>query len=457
MSQKNRMHISDRGAATVYIAAVVSVLVALSAPVFIRNQLHYSKKAALSKTHVKGLLTARSGISYGLEKIRKELGEEETPGDTGVMFGDDPFSDDTAYFEKEEPLIEEGELSISLFSGTDQGECILSAEPRGNVLYVVSKGVYMGDSSHASAGLASRVFRTPDTVLYLEKKGEVTGSGLVDGEKVFQEDASSELRKRFKVSKDLLKRSIKEYRTALSNIRSAEFPGTPLNITASEELIDIPDTVKGPLFIDGTGQRVSGEIDKTVYALEEVQITGDVHIKDITIAADKDVKLLDNAHLENVEVYTSARFYISGNSVFSGSCIARGDIEVFQEAEIRDKSIFISIGEMKRENIKERKPFSIFFRDEITADGVFIDLRGKGGISTSEGSLIKGILWSNSEILHNGIAKGFVRAGRLISRNINDTTSGNFLEGDINRLDKIDEYWLPYYIGQPEILTWREW
>jgi len=478
---------TQKGSA-LYIVLIFSIISFTAASVYIISQVHFARVSRTEPARVQALLNARSGIWYGLAMLNKEIAEKSKQVDTvGIdtsksgLFGEDLFeegqnTEDTSA-ENYAPAAGDTVTTV-LFDST----VIFSNTLVPSFVFrmLESEGICRKYHKKASVTIASKQFSASDTVLFLSTPTLPEGAGRIDGKIAYLEqsiDKSDTLqRKRFFVDMEELRKNIETFQGPLSSMMDSAIKNMPVTIQYDEDFEKLTDTVHGPLFIDGTHRDLVWREKRTIYVTEELQITGNVHIENLTFITGGDIKLLDEAKLKAVELFSSSRIFFSGESVFYGNAMACGDIEIYEEARIVEKSILISTGISSKKDQKpdgtnevnqgneqsgqtqkqEQQPFSLYVRDRAQVDGILIDLRRLGGISTDFETEIKGIVWAEGRVCHRGRITGVIKADVLVSDAEPLKVTGNYLDGSIKKLESINEYYMPYFFGNPAIIEWTE-
>ncbi len=502
--------IRNKKGSAYYIVLLFSIVTIATASIYVIGQFNFARSFRKDPSKLQCLLNARSGIWYGLAVLDKQLSSEvkqqkEGAGDTTVsndLFGEDMFSDDNLEFGSDtgedlanNMLLESNGDTVEIYPFDNKyGSFKLFMHQTGNFRILESTSLFRNNRRKVVVTIGSQPFLSPDTVLFLNTPGMPEGEGSVDGRVAFLASAIDESdslqRKRFHVDLNELSSIVDEYKTPLLSLNDSIVSNAPVTVQYDEDFSDISDSISGPLFIDGSYRDIHYKSDRTIIVLEELQITGDVKIEGVTFIVAGDVKILDNTKLKNVNIFTSKRIFFAGQSIFiSGSVLACGDVEIYEEAQILEKSIIISTGSAssksqesgqkkgpqesgglkkpnkapktkpgstKKSNSKKLKLFSLYVRDQAIVDGILIDLRELGGIKTDMETIVSGVLWSKARICHRGRMKGVVKAFVLVDDVEPANISRNYIIGSIKRLSSIDEYYMPYYFGESKIVEWIE-
>lgn len=478
--------LNNRGSAF-YIVLMFSIITLATTFIYVWGQYNFSQSSLRAPAKVQTLLNARSGIWYGLALLdQQKLSKSNTtsaPDSNSLsdLFGTDLFGHEQTneMSNQDYTLLPGGEpLEITLFDSASYGYFTLALENFGNFRILESEGILRQQNAKVKATIGSQPFPHADTVLFLSTPGMPQGLGHVDGQIAFLsfsiDNADSSQKKRFYVDLEEVESIVNGFQESLMSISDSADRNPPLTIQYNDELQDIPDTIRGPLFIDGSSREITWKEQRTIYVLEELQLTGEVTIEEVKFIVNSDIKILDQTKLLHSEIFSAKRIFFAGESQFSGSAIANADIEIYEQAIITDKSTIISTGfskeklkgvtEKKKQATKTKKkgkkklvPFSLYVRDQAMVDGILIDLKKLGGISTDQETIINGIMWSRARISHNGTIHGVVHAQVLVDKNEPLKVVRNTLNGFIKELETIPSYYLPYFIGTAKIIDWQEY
>lgn len=485
------MKILTQKGSALLIVLIFSIITFITVSVYVMSQFNFAQVLRKEPAKLQALLNARSGIWYGLAMLDKEVGamqSDSSSSDTSLsdLFGEDMFEHKEKEEEEDEPSLDEMQVlsegeseTIALFDSTILFTYLI--KPSAFFQILESEGMFRDYSKNASVIIGSKPFISPDTVLYLSTPGLPEGTGHFGGKVAFItesiDSSDSTQRKRFFINREKLVGIVEEYIGPLFAVAESLALNPPLTIQYNEDFSEIPDTVLGPLFIDGSSRDLFWRAERQIYVAEELQITGSVHLENLKFIVKGDIKILDEARLKSVEIFSGSRIFFAGESDFNGNAMAYADIEIYEQAAIKGKSIIISTGLSKREEKKEQqeeqeagkkvkkvspkkkqeiKPFSAFVRDQAIVDGIIIDLRRLGGIFTGDETVIRGILWAEGRVCHKGRMKGVIKSSVLVDESEPLKVVSNSLAGTIDKLNTIGEYYLPYFFGQPVIKEWKE-
>lgn len=480
------MSLRNQKGSALYTVLILSTAAIVLILVYIKTQYAFSGPSIRKSHSLQALLNARSGIWYGLELI-KENAENSFSKDSKLSqkaINDSIFSSDL-FSEKKNEDDKNNNVFDSLISlipyDSSFGKINLNIEKDDFYITLRSEGVMRKTSSVVEAQIASRPFTNTDTVLYLGTVSPVKGMGYVGGRTAFEsksiDSTSINSEKRFHVDKKGLRNFVLSYEESLASNNDTAIKEMPLTVFYEDEFDEIEDTIKGPLFFDGSSRDliINGK-GKTIIVYDELQFTGTVILNDITFIVGGDIKLLDEANLKNVTLFTKSRLYIADKSRLNGTALSKGVIEIYGESSVEEQSLLISMGAgLKpvkpkiKEKVQETKNtvktdslstrlFSVNIRDKASVDGILIDM-GKateGGISTAKETLLRGVLWSEGTVCHRGELEGVIKAKVLVDDDHLTATTENFLEGDVKTFEGIEHYLFPIYFGKPVLIDWRE-
>lgn len=477
------MLINNQKGSALYTVLILSTAAVILLLVYIKTQ-HAFTGPSIRKTHaLQALLNARSGIWYGLELIQsnaensysKENNKNEK-SITDSLFSSDLFDDEESDTTEEEAL--DSILTVVPFDSSF-GAFTLTIEKDAFHIMLKSEGEQRGVISTIEADIASRPFTNSDTVLFLETFSPVKGMGFIEGRTAFMQksiDSSLESsKKRFYVDHDGIKEFVETYQSALSGKNDTAVMQMPLSVFYEDEFSNVEDTIHGSLFFDGSSRDLVIKGDgRTIIVEEELQFTGTVIISNITFVVAGDIKILDQANLSEVTMFTKSRLFIGGASRFKGTAISKGVIEIYDEAAVEDRSTLLSMGigsTAAKKNLKSKatidttqstdslktRLFAVNVRDKSTVDAILIDMsKTQGGISTAEETVLRGVLWSEGTVCHRGELEGVIKAKVLVDDDHLTATTENYMEGDVNVFDGLDHYLFPIYFGRPVLINWRE-
>lgn len=474
------MLLKNQKGSALYTVLILSTAAVVLLLIYIKTQYSFSGPSIRKAHSLQALLNARSGIWYGLDLIESSM-ENSFSGDdekSSKAINDSLFT--AGLFDDENDSLGSNSSIDSIVEvvpfDSSFGSFTLNIEKDDFYITLKSQGKMRSASSNIEAQIASRPFSNSDTVLFLETVSPVKGIGYIEGRTAFSKKSidSSTVNsdRRFFVDRKGIKEFVSSFNEALSENNDTALMQMPVNVFYEDEFERIDDTIRGSLFFDGTSRDliINGN-NRTIIVQEELQFTGTVQLKDITFIVAGDVKLLDETYLKDITIYSKSRIFIGNESRYDGTAISDGVIEIYDEASVENRSLFLSMGSGVSKPKPVAKPdstnastdslttrlFAVNVRDKSTVDGILIDMsKSAGGISTSKDAVLRGVLWSEGTVCHRGELEGVIKAKVLVDDDHLTATSENFMEGDVKIFQGMEHYLFPIYFGRPVLIDWRE-
>lgn len=450
---------------TVIVFASVGLIVLT---MYLSHQTRTSVSALRSPAALQALLNARSGIYRGLEILAGEFDEPDTLKTISAIdniFRMDMFDgifDDTGATVYGDSLSMNNAKTISLYSDDDINKSEISFNVKGMYNFITSTSTVnkMTRTVEAAQGCAAPA--KGDTVLILENnlpiKGLFRGKAHQTDKNIIDDTLSSEN------SEKRIKNFISEINTQTIAYEDTSTFAIPLTIQYSGSIESIPDTVKGHLLLDGAFSEIVWKEKRKILVYGDLQVTGSFKLENLELRAGGEIRILDKASLVNVSLFSMSRIFIGDNAVFSGNALSVGSINVYGSAEIKNKSSLISVGTGGSKQQDKPGNYSIFLSESSVFDGAAIALSNPGGIKTDTGVKLSGILWAQKAVCHSGKLSGLIKAEFLVNCSnfssdslvkLTDLKENSF-SGQLEPLSSIDNYNMPYFIGIPQIISWRE-
>lgn len=474
------------------VVLVFALAAGISVLIYLFSQYSLSKPDLQAAVRLQTRLTASSGIWHGLAVLNTQSAKsEEEPGmseedEEGFGFSQGLFRDEEGGWEEEMEdtglvLAVDQPLEVVPFLRTGFGTAVLHLSASGLMRRLSSRAVYRNREKETSVLLGSRPFTRPDTVLYLRKPERPKGAGLVDGAvglvPVEVDSLAGDRRHRLRVCAPELKEYIDEHSTLLAQTLDTAFESSPLRVSHTDDLATVPDMVEGTLVLDATFHTIHWAQERTIHVLRHLQIDGDARIEGLKFVVGGEIRLnvednfsaADEIRMREVTLFSRSRIFFARNVVFEGSALALGDVEIYHNAQIVNKSVIASDAapRMKAETKRAaggdsadvavpKSLFTIYVRNEATVDGVLLNLNQKGGIKTGPETVLRGVLWAEGRVCHQGELEGVIKATALVAADNPMDIQGNAMDGSVRRLDAIGDYHLPYFVGELTILEWTE-
>ena len=112
--------------------------------------------------------------------------------------------------------------------------------------------------------------------------------------------------------------------------------------------------------------------------------------------------------------------------------------------------------------------YQIDIAEDARVDGTLIAVGGGKGVRTGQSTRVRGILYSDGTVCHQGQLEGVLFAASLVDCR-SETAAGrpgagvpaaagleSVLVGSIERLPSIRDYRVPFFMGEPRIVSWSE-
>lgn len=466
--------VRGRRGGTLVVVLFFASFVMITLVIYLFSQQRFSALHLRRSSSLQALLNARSGIWKGLAMLSRPASHPERPEDIedlDTVFGGHLLADEAVdSVSALEPTLEVdgGPVELDLYGDTALGGAVVELRAAGNILELVSQGTFRSWNPVVTATLASTPFVNPDTVVFLSRPGALQGGGTVEGEVhavemgIDSSENPTESRDRFTVDRTAMNKHIGSYRERLGAFVDTSFQDPPLRIERTSDLDKVEEFVNGSLFLEGTFGELVWRSDRTLHVLEDVQITGDVRIEGVELVIGGELKALDDAVLRDVDVFCQGRMFLGDRCRFAGNALVLKDIEIYGEAVVERGSIIVGAGGPGKRPGKEGKTvtgrFSTFVRDNARFDGVLAALDENGSIRTEPDTELRGILWAESKVCHEGTISGVIKARELVGMEqaSPDEGEGNVLRGRVSSLPEIEEYIVPYYVGLPRVVEWAE-
>jgi hypothetical protein len=269
------------------------------------------------------------------------------------------------------------------------------------------------------------------------------------------------------------------YRSKLGAQYDTAIPASPLLLQNSDQLPGVPEVINGPLFINSSFNTFAWKQKRRVYVLGDVQITGKACIEDVEFVTSGEFKCFDEARLVNVSVFCLKRLVIGDKATFSGNALTLSSVLVYKNARIENKSVIVAYGKTKPPQVEPAKTprpllrVSVSLSQNAYVDGVIVACGNPGGIKTDKNTVVRGILWAQGAVCHQGTLYGILRANELIELSAVTASAiaaarnkpqqpgpgatpaqKNFMTGSVRRLPGITDYYGPFFLGRPVIARW---
>jgi hypothetical protein len=213
-----------------------------------------------------------------------------------------------------------------------------------------------------------------------------------------------------------------------------------------------------------------------------------------------ETKILDDAHFQDVTIFSAKRFIVQGKAVFSGCAITLANILVSGNAAIENKSMLViahgitanssgksDTAKNNRTNVnststghasinsagnaggvstsvsnvnKTLNVFSATFTESAIIDATIIASNNPLGIKIDNSAMVKGVLWTDGAMSLDGKASGIIYASKLVdgAQAVSgvSTASISVIRGNVLPLQDFDRYFFPFFLGKLSIISWLE-
>ena len=432
--------------------------------VYLAHQVRSNVHALRSPAALQAALNARSGIYRALDNFDSENGFDTLKTISAIdrLFSMDMFDDiDTSF--NGEPLEADTAETVFLYTNDSANTARVTVDTRDIYSLITSRSTVLNVTRAVEARLGCSAPAKPDTVLILENNSPVIGR-LVG--KAHQTAKRPDTLGSAKSADERINRFIAGLeRQNVYSEDTADF-GVPLVIQNSGELDAVPDTVRSHLLLDGVFSNIVWKGKRRIIVYGDLQITGFFKVENMEFIVSGEVRILDNASAANVYLFSARRIFIGGGAVFHGDAVTSGSINVYGKAEVRDRSLLVAVGAsgstQKNQKIPER--YSILLSEDSRFDGTAVALGNPGGIKTGPDVRASGILWAQNIVCHNGKLLGIIKAEYLLNCSVPGSDSlaapskitENAFSGAIEPLPSIESYKMPYFMGIPHIISWKE-
>lgn len=464
---------------------IFAVITFITVSAYLFTQIALARPSLRKPQDLQALLNARSGIWYALDYIRDSTATDtlKTINTLDSLFGQDLFEEQTG----NNGAIGTGDwyeafpLHVSPYTATGFDHCNVSVANDGGFVRLSSWGQFRSEERVVEVELGSRCVNAADTLLYLPNPDlPLQGNGLLMGR-------IGTFNPREEVKSTELTRVISVYTEELLLDSTFGLVEAPLTIHDNEDFASIPNMVKGPLFIDGSFRELEWKTDRTVRVMGDLQLTGTSVIEGATFLVSGDIKVLDRTQLRDVSLFCTANVFIGDDAVYRGDILALKSITVYGNARVEEKSTLVVAGRNrrsakkvleaaeletelpeKRKGVSAKKStevkksrdlmplYSIQLAEFAIVDATVIALRDPGGIKTGPGVVVRGVLYAQGTLCHNGELFGTAKATSIVDCRDPESLQTNVIVGTIRPMESVVGYRFPMFIGKPIILSWRE-
>jgi hypothetical protein len=475
--KSNKWRLAGSRGSVLPIVLIFAVFACIVASVYVGGQFTIARPSLGAPAALQALLNARSGVWKKIELMSKPAVDTLAKINTlDSLFNMRQKKPDTLTVSSLSFSIEDTPMTITPYSLDSFGTCEVLLSLSACFKTISSTGTFRNYSKTVRADIGGLLYSSPDTVLYLVKNALVEGGGNYDGRPSFISDAPDAvppgipprdtLSKKKEFRDNELKQLVSAYNQKLTQKTDTILPTGPLTVQDNDKLGDIPDTLNGQLFIDGSHRPLVWKRSRPLCVSGDVQITGDVSVDKIEFIVGGEMKCLDKAHLHRVSVFCKKRLTIGDDAVFSGRAITLSSLLVYQRGRIEDKSVIVAYGTAPSDTGSVKKRIAtIVLRQYASCDGVLVACGNPATVVTDKNTIVKGVVWAKGMVCHQGTLFGVLRAQELVDeKTIFPPSSGpppptspnNVLKGSIRKLQAIDDYAFPFFMGRSCVVSWEE-
>ncbi len=406
------------------IFAVIGIATVLA---FMRNEHVLTMTALHAPRKTQAHLTARAGVWAALKEItdttETDTLEEINTLDIDFTNGLGPALD-SAFDSSSTSLFPDEPFEANPFSTDSFGICTVSVKPNGFSISVTSDGYYRDKKRTMLAEIAGHLFSSGDTTMYLAKGERPTG-GYFEGEYCLIKNLPQSRKELFRVRKKYLEEALSKYHQSMFETVDTGFASGMEMVQSNSDFHELPETVEGDLFIDGDMRWIEIESRRTINVIGNVQITGtDVILKGIELVVNGTINIFDKAVLENVSLFARSEIMIGGEATVNGKIISQEKVVSYGDAVLGPDAVILVTGEQSsskkppedasaKRTGKAPLPYSVFVSDRSRFEGTVIAVGSPGGIKTDTESSVKGIMWAEGPVCHQGEISGVIRADML--------------------------------------------
>lgn len=427
-----------------------------------------------SPSSAQALFNARSGIYKGFEELTSSKAESTVvlPGinTQDPMFNKSMFDNtDTSMTEEKKLTIEGGAIEYHLYSKDSTVTSEVTLIPDGGACIIQSIGTSQKSVSKVEATLGSKIPAQPDTVAICYNTSEWEGGGSIKGTKISRPGVGDTI-------SPWLKNMVSKYQESVSSAETTAVMEPPLTIQTTMDLKKIPTVVNGDLLIDGSPNTLVWKDTGTITVLGRMDVSNEVTIEGLKFVVAGEITLSGEARLTQVSLFSQSKIFFADNSRFQGNAMALNSVAIYGNASIENKSTIIvcgsSVGTSATDSTnnpdKGKKIYGIEIGDKAVVDGILVALGSPGDIKTHPDVKITGIMIAQKSVGHLGKMAGLICAAQFVDPDASQTPpvlqSGvavngtkNIIRGDLEPLNTIDEYKLPFFLGKLIITKWKEY
>jgi len=456
------MDLRQNSGAALPIVLVFSAFAFIVAVLYVTGQYTVARPFLAAPTSFQALCNARSGVWKGIELMSRPVPDTlaaiKTLDSTfnKNLFGKPPATvsgnNSSGLAPDDTPLV------VTPLTSDSFGDASISLSYLSCFKVITSHGRFRTAEKTVRVLLGGALYTSADTVCYLMTGIDPVGGNITGKKSIASLDTAS-----FH-TKDLTD-LVSYYSTLLSEKSDTTMPAVPVTVQSGDQARALPEVVKGHLFVNGVFGNLTWKEKRRIIVLGDIQVTGNPMIEGIEFVSMGEVKFFDDCKLRNVSVFATGRLTIGDRAVFSGTSLTP-TVLIYKDGRVEDKSMIVSYGvnPAKKAIVV---PTSIVLSQNASVDGVIIAYGSPGVITTEKGVVVRGIMWAQGSVVHQGALYGVLRARDLADLATLTTSAGgragaapvlvkNTLTGAIMPLPEITSYPCPFFLGRPSIIRWEE-
>ncbi len=433
---------------------------------FLYFHLSFARPSLRSISSVQALLNARSGIYKGFEELTQSKTDSTiilpVINTLDSNFGKSMFNvKDTidTGTEATKLTMDGGPVKYTLYADDSANKCEVSIVPDGGACILRSVSTFHNSTSKVDATLGSRIPALPDTVVICHNTGE-WDAAKIKGTKVSSYAAADSV-------SPWLKTMISKYQESLALADTILDP--PLTVQTNNDLKKIPSVLHGNLIIDGSYHPLVWKDTGTITILGQLDISNDVTIEGLKFVTSGVITLSGKVKFTQASIFTKSKLFIADYARFQGNAMACNSVAIYGNAVVDRKSIIVVPGSASSSTAdsvnnpdKGKKIYAIEIGDRAIVDGILVALGSMGDIKTHPDVKITGIMIAQKAVGHLGKMAGLISAGSFVDPDVEappvkGSNQKNVIRGEIEPLNTIENYKLPFFLGTLSIVKWKEY
>lgn len=428
-------------------------------------------------------LNAYSAVYWALDYLRDSTRVDtaktiDATDPTGSLFNAELTKDSDSLGGASDLLLPLGgePVDVDLYDTIGYGTATVKRVITGASIRLLAEGEQHGVRKQVEALLGSRWPVSPDTLVFVNEDKPIE---TLHGSLMWAKSTNDPVDVR-PGDLDEMVRVLSEEMIDTLGIPGIEMPTTVLD---QRDLADIPERVKGDLLIEPTFTSLRWVSDRRIVVEGDLQIGGEAYVQGLDFVVQGETRITGEAELKNVSIVTQKRFVMLDASRMSGDVLSMADIVLAHEAEVRDQSVLVAVGQpgqgaggggggqgVSAAGVKPGQggtggaggaastasQFAIVLSDFALVDGSLIALQQPGGIRIGASAVVTGIVYAQGKLCHEGVVTGVMRAAQVVDCSDPTTIRPNYMAGKVEPIDDLTPYRLPPYVGRLTVLEWYE-